>query len=171
MFVGIKPPMGRLLKTVRLVVPNAVTMQEQLLLYQGGKMETVLADKVFVYGTLKENYSLNGVMNSCGSKKLKVAKVPGFTLVELGWFPGAVKNENSYIEGEVWSTSPELLNRLDMIEGVNSGLYTRELVETDEKEKVWIYLYGNQDLEYFQSFNRIIGPKWPCEHSTIDTTN
>jgi len=54
--------------------------------------------------------------------------VPGYTLHDLGGYPGiaADANDRHGVVGEVWSIDDEALRRLDQFEGVHEGLYRRE---------------------------------------------
>jgi gamma-glutamylcyclotransferase (GGCT)/AIG2-like uncharacterized protein YtfP len=82
---------------------------------------------LFVYGTLK-----HGCCNHrhlAGQTFIGPARTqPGFTLYDLGGYPGIVGDpaDTAGVCGEVWSVDPVALAALDAFEGVHEGLYRRE---------------------------------------------
>jgi gamma-glutamylcyclotransferase (GGCT)/AIG2-like uncharacterized protein YtfP len=102
--------------------------------------------KVFVYGSL-----LSGMGNHAlliNSKKLGDAETPeGFGIVDLGWYPGAVKTDKpGKVIGEVYEVDDQTFARLDRLEGYNShspkdGLYNRISIDTTFGE-AYIYIYN-----------------------------
>ena len=87
-----------------------------------------MADKLFVYGTLK-----NG--------KGKRAHVRG-TLYNLGYYPGYTQTGNDLVEGEIHDITTDELKKLDLYEGVPQGLYRREVIKTEDGDNVWVYIYA-----------------------------
>jgi len=86
-------------------------------------METLL----FVYGTLKRGYSNHAHL--AGQTYVGPARtVPGFTLYDLGGYPGIVADpaDRVGVGGEVWRVDSAALAALDQFEGVHEGLYRRE---------------------------------------------
>jgi gamma-glutamylaminecyclotransferase len=84
---------------------------------------------LFAYGTLKRGCSNHAQM--AGQTFLGPAQtVPGFRLYNVGGYPGLVikPDDPGSVIGEVWSVDPEGLQRLDVFEGVQEGLYRRERV-------------------------------------------
>jgi gamma-glutamylaminecyclotransferase len=82
---------------------------------------------IFVYGTLKRRCSNHSQL--AGQEFLGTARTaPGFTLYDLGGYPGIVAdpNDRDGVVGEVWSVDADALRRLDHFEGVHEGLYRRE---------------------------------------------
>lgn len=103
--------------------------------------------KVFVYGSLLSGMGNHRLLE--GSKRLGIAHSPkGFGLVDLGYFPGAVrlKDTDVSIIGEVYEVDSITLSRLDRLEGYNTnnpshGLYNR--IEIDTKfGKAFIYIFN-----------------------------
>lgn len=93
--------------------------------------------KVMVYGTLKRGYGNNRVFPP-GSVYVCDAKANGI-MVDLGAFPGVLKDTDGDVYGEVWEV-PDM-QPLDWLEG-NGSFYTREYeaVETDDGfVEAWIY--------------------------------
>lgn len=86
--------------------------------------------KLFVYGTLKSNGHLNYVLKD--QKLLGSAyTLADFRLFDLGGCPAMVRDigERGYpVYGEVWEIDESLLRRLDIMEGVPTGLYVRETI-------------------------------------------
>lgn len=82
---------------------------------------------VFVYGTLKRGGSNHAHL--AGQLFLGEARtVAGFTLYSLGEYPGLVADEadKTGVTGELWAVDAACLERLDILEGVSEGLYSRD---------------------------------------------
>lgn len=104
----------------------------------------------FVYGTLKEGGELS---DSSGIANLRVkvvdAKITGFDMFDLGWFPGILPGEG-IVNGELHEyKKPETVTSiLDSIEGYreadkDNSLYLRKEidVETDDGKTVKASIY------------------------------
>jgi gamma-glutamylcyclotransferase (GGCT)/AIG2-like uncharacterized protein YtfP len=100
-----------------------------------------LLSLVFVYGTLRRNevnHYLLAEARYCGT----FVTPPYYRMVDLGAYPGVVKNGGTAIEGEVYEVSIQQMLGLDRLEGYPHA-YGRELIATPWG-KAWIYLYrGN----------------------------
>jgi gamma-glutamylaminecyclotransferase len=100
---------------------------------------------IFVYGTLKRGYANHHFIS--GQAFAGTAQTPpGYTLYDLAGYPGMVRQGDDVkgVFGEVWSVDDECLLRLDELEGVAEGLYSREAVALGvpfEKETVEAYFY------------------------------
>ncbi|HXN35166.1 MAG TPA: gamma-glutamylcyclotransferase family protein [Opitutaceae bacterium] len=100
---------------------------------------------LFVYGTLKRTHENHHFM--AGQAFAGAAQTPpGYTLYDLAGFPGMVRQGDDLegVRGEVWSVDDDCLARLDELEGVDEGLYSRETVPLGnpfEKDRVEAYLY------------------------------
>lgn len=83
---------------------------------------------LFVYGTLKQGQPRHRFL--AGQKFVGAAQTqPHYRLYHLGSYPGLVHaTDGLAIEGELWDVSEECLKQLDRIEGVETGLYRREVV-------------------------------------------
>ncbi|MEO6003355.1 MAG: gamma-glutamylcyclotransferase family protein [Opitutus sp.] len=100
---------------------------------------------VFVYGTLKRGGSNHSFMSGQINRG-DARTMPGFSLIDLGDYPGLVAdsaNEDG-VSGEVWSVDLDCLSRLDDLEGVSEGLYRRERVVLrssfgDEPVETYVY--------------------------------
>jgi len=82
---------------------------------------------IFVYGTLKRgghNHHFISRQTFAGPAHT----TPGFTLFDLGGYPGLVADIDAEegVSGEVWSIDDECLSGLDVLEGTAEGLYRRE---------------------------------------------
>ncbi len=87
--------------------------------------------KLFVYGTLKQGRGNNRhYLND--AKFLGYAKTDRdiWGLVDMGAFPAMTYGEFQ-VEGEVYEVNDEQLSRIDRLEGVDSGLYTRHTIVID----------------------------------------
>jgi gamma-glutamylcyclotransferase (GGCT)/AIG2-like uncharacterized protein YtfP len=84
---------------------------------------------VFVYGTLKRGCSNHHFLT--GQEFVGEARTaPGFRLYQLGGHPGMVakKDDRDGVTGEVWAVDGAALVRLDGLEGLDQGIYRRDLV-------------------------------------------
>jgi len=105
-------------------------------------------NKVFVYGSLLSGLGNHGLLVE--STKLGETKSPKlFSMVDLGWFPGVILNNDNPIEikGEVYEVDENTLKRLDRLEGFVAtnpkfGMYDRLEIDT-EFGKAYIYVYNN----------------------------
>lgn len=87
------------------------------------------AATVFVYGTLKRGGRYHAHL--AGQLFLGQARTAaGFTLYSLGEYPGLVADEadQAGVTGELWAVDAACLERLDILEGVSVGLYSRDFV-------------------------------------------
>ena len=106
--------------------------------------------KIFVYGTLKEGFSLYKSYNNRKSI-IKNVIVSG-TLFNLGPFPAAKFNTNNTIIGEVHTfyNKDKILKIMDKIEGydsknIDTSLYIRKIIDIvykNKKEKVYAYEFN-----------------------------
>lgn len=91
---------------------------------------------VFVYGTLKSGQSRESVL--INQKYIGVARTTeSYALFDLIGFPGLVHAKPNIaparkIYGEIYEINEECLARLDQIEGVEYGLYSRELITLED---------------------------------------
>ena len=95
--------------------------------------------KLFVYGTLRRGYRLHNWL--ADQKYLECAKTKeGYALLDLGWFPGLVKERgHAGIHGEVYEIDESFLPTLDRVE---SSMFKRGAVQLEgHREKVQAYFY------------------------------
>ena len=84
---------------------------------------------LFVYGTLKRGCSNHHFLTD--QEFLGEARTtPGFRLYELGGHPGMVakKGDRDGVTGEIWAVDAAALVRLDGLEGLDEGIYRRDVV-------------------------------------------
>lgn len=101
--------------------------------------------RVFVYGTLKrggDNHHYLAYQQFLGAAHTP----PGYTLYSLGDYPGMVRAEGDTagVAGELWAVDEACLKQLDLLEGVNEGLYERvsiTLATPIDGQPVETYLY------------------------------
>ena len=110
--------------------------------------------KLAVYGTLR-----NGSDNTGKIKKTSLV-YPGHQK-----FPAMIQDEKG--KGtvvEVHEVNSQQLKEYDMYEGISSGLYRRVRVEVDmddgSKEKVWIYVAGDELMQKSNMFRVIQSGDW-----------
>lgn len=116
--------------------------------------------RVFVYGTLKrggENHRFLAGQTFLGPARTG----PGWQLYQLDGYPGlvAAPATSAPVIGEVWEVDGLCLRRLDALEGINEGLYTREtiaLAPPFADSPVWTYLYARDVTGHAPA-----PPDWP----------
>lgn len=120
--------------------------------------------KVFVYGTLKRGYSNYNRLLRTSEFVSEAKTLPKYRLYDVGMFPCMVKDgeRGVAVEGEVFIVDDETKQRLDWLEGISSGMYTREVVELEGVEgPVEAYFWGRSPKGL-----RDIGSKWPANDNT-----
>lgn len=112
--------------------------------------------KLVVYGTLRVGESLHYIikrmMNLCKKADrreptMEVVNLEGYSMYHLGRFPGLKEgSKKDSCVAEIWDIDvsedweKEILEILDDVESVDSGLYERKNIETSAG-KAWIYLF------------------------------
>jgi len=95
---------------------------------------------VFVYGTLRSGERNNKLLRR--SELLGEATIGG-TLYSFGGFPGLrLAADGGLVVGEVWRVNDRTLARLDELEGVDSGFYSRLQVTVElggSPVTAWVY--------------------------------
>ena len=95
---------------------------------------------VFVYGTLKKGECQSYVMEY--SLFLGEAKTePVYTLFHNNSYPTLIEGGNTAVKGEMYLVSDDTLRELDIIEGVEYGLYKRDTVKIAGCKDVIAYFY------------------------------
>jgi gamma-glutamylcyclotransferase (GGCT)/AIG2-like uncharacterized protein YtfP len=108
---------------------------------------------IFVYGTLKHGGHNHHFM--VGQTFIGNAHTtPGFTLFDLGGYPGLVAepDDTTGVGGEVWSVDDACLAGLDVLEGTAEGLYGRGPVPLQDphggkRTEAYFYLKSLKDRE------------------------
>lgn len=104
---------------------------------------------VAVYGTLRQNEGNHPVLH--GAEFLGEEQVPGFGMVNLGFYPAVYLSDDAdkTISVEVYKpVNDDMKRRLDGLEGYREGgtFYDRMLIDT-EHGKAWIYFMDQFDDE------------------------
>lgn len=106
---------------------------------------------LFAYGTLRKGHAAHHFMRN--ATYLKTAKLFGFSLYNLGAFPGILHaGPSAYVVGDVFKLERlDVLSHLDRYEGYNqaneaNSLYLRRLVNVMGDE-MWTYIY-NHDVPF-----------------------
>lgn len=99
---------------------------------------------LFVYGTLKRGQRNHPLLK--GAEFLDTGITAG-RIYSVGSFPALTlpKSHREYVQGEIYRITPEMLPRLDRLEGV-PHMYTREEQQVwgdgdDRRESVQAYVY------------------------------
>jgi gamma-glutamylcyclotransferase (GGCT)/AIG2-like uncharacterized protein YtfP len=115
--------------------------------------------RVFLYGTLKrggDNHHHIAYQQFLGAARTP----PGYTLYSLGDYPGMVRapDDTAGVTGELWAVDDSCLQQLDLLEGVNEGLYERvaiKLAAPSDGQAVETYLYLRS-----VAGRPVLGPTW-----------
>ncbi len=85
--------------------------------------------RIFVYGTLKKGDCRHHFLST--QSFLGVAATQSeYRLYNLGDYPGLVHERGGgHVEGEIYEVTESCLMKLDVVEGVASGLYSRQTVK------------------------------------------
>jgi len=97
--------------------------------------------KVFVYGSLKNGYGNNRLLQSSEYCGQDITSSADFKMISLCSFPGVIHSENGFhISGELYRVNDKTLQSLDRLEG-NGSFYKRELVKLKGfDEDAWMYV-------------------------------
>lgn len=95
-------------------------------------------DLVFVYGTLRRGQSNHALLARAAFLGEHTTE-PGYTMLDLGWYPGVVQGGADSIRGELYRVDADTLAALDVLEDY-PDLYTRKRIQTP-LGGAWIYLY------------------------------
>lgn len=105
----------------------------------------MINELVFVYGSLKSGFPLHGILEGYEFMG-EYRTFPDYKLMSLGPFPALIPAPDAGIEvlGEVYRVDGDILNYLDVVEGVRRGLYRRTRIDVhDQLGKViavWAYV-------------------------------
>lgn len=116
--------------------------------------------RVFVYGTLKRGFCRHDALQQQAFLGLARTEA-NYKLFDLGEYPGLIVAEDGIsIEGELYCVDDDCLAKLDQVEGVDEGYYSRESVMlqppwNDEATLTYIYrkpIAGHSEI-----------PQWPSK--------
>lgn len=104
---------------------------------------------LFVYGTLMQGQSLEGYLAGLSSRP---ARTQGQLFRLPAGYPAlAESNKDDWVHGELVSLpSMSRLTVLDMVEGVNKGLFFRKKIPvqlTNQKLHAWAYVMSLRKIE------------------------
>ena len=94
--------------------------------------------RLFVYGTLKRGDCRAHFLD--GQRFIGEATVEGFRLVDCGAYPGLVPGEG-VVRGEAYDVDSAIWPTLDAVEGVDVGLYRRQIVRLCDGSEAQTYVY------------------------------
>jgi gamma-glutamylcyclotransferase (GGCT)/AIG2-like uncharacterized protein YtfP len=127
---------------------------------------TTTTIKLAVYGTLKSSHNNHNLLGSEARVVASNLLVPGFSLYECGWFPGAVRDEEgSGVYVELIEVPTSIINLIDGYEGFNienpdASLFLREAVELENGETVLMYVLNRKPEEDKNFYQLIPSGKW-----------
>lgn len=100
---------------------------------------------VFVYGSLKKGKSNHSVLTD-RAQFMRPATIQGAVMVDLGSFPAIIKGTGE-VTGEVYSITPEIMARLDRLEG-HPRFYKREIIDIGEGQQAWTYYLSESNAKH-----------------------
>ena len=92
-------------------------------------MDFKVMNKLFVYGTLKRQYSRNSILGAASFIKV-IKTLPNYTMVDLGAFPGILDLGTNAIYGELYEVDDSTLKVCDLIEG-HPNFYSRKFIKLE----------------------------------------
>ena len=115
-----------------------------------------MTNLVFVYGTLKKGFGNHHVLQ--GAEFVGEATLPDGKMLHLGAFPGLIPG-NTRIFGEVYRTTPHILQRLDRLEG-HPSFYMRSIQEvfldSNHVAPAWCYFLSADSREHYSKLCPVI---------------
>lgn len=122
-----------------------------------------MATRLFVYGTLKRG-DVRAYLLDDQRFISEATTQPQYRLYNTGDYPALVESQplglhGNAILGEVWEVDDECLNRLDIEEGVDEGLYARrqiKLMDTGDSVQSYFYLLSVAGMPD-------CGGRWPVQ--------
>lgn len=129
----------------------------------------VVPDKhlVFVYGSLKKGFFNHDSFLGSSRQLAADVWVDDYALAHLGHFPAMFKMNNMRVRGEVYEVSSSTLKRLDNLEGINSGFYTRIRVEVKESPTCKYYCYTYIQNPPTDRYKRLMSGIWTGPQSPV----
>lgn len=105
-----------------------------------------------VYGSLKKGFHNHGIL---GDSRLvgECKSSPNFTMLDLGAFPGVVRQGSTAITLEVYEVVDEKIeSRLDRLEGFKSpnskhNFYNKEMIDT-EFGPAYLYTFNEENINH-----------------------
>lgn len=101
---------------------------------------------IFVYGTLMRDGCRGSVLE--GEEFLREARTASaYVLLDLRYCPGLVpaskRDAPVAVEGELWRVGPDMIERLDRIEGAPHHYQLKRINIEGETEPVYAYFYNH----------------------------
>jgi len=130
--------------------------------------------KVIVYGTLKKGGRLHRYMRD--SKFIVDVAVTGYKMYDSGFgYPFIAKGDKhkDSVWGEKYEVSDDTLKMLDMVEGVDSGLFKRvdlkdEKDWSDSRDSTYIYV-GDEYLKSVSDAEEVKSGRWKVGEELFGT--
>jgi gamma-glutamylaminecyclotransferase len=103
-----------------------------------------MTTRIFVYGSLRRGERANGLLADAtfvGEARTAV----GFTLYDLGSFPGVVRCGDRAVLGELYEVDDATLERLDRYEG-HPHFYLRQAIDLEGGARAETYLLRKEQV-------------------------
>jgi len=134
---------------------------------------------IFVYGTLKRGYPLNGHMTNIGATFCSRAKIldKSYVMRNLGSYPAlqsVAEGSGHTIKGELWLTDVEGIQHLDKVESC-PNLYQRRTVTVWDGEHsidaVVYYIPGEGNYDWLNRCSVIESGLWEEQQAEYDCSD
>lgn len=112
-----------------------------------------MPNQLFVYGSLRQGFQNNRILQRFGAEFIGPARLPGYDLHAVTWYPGIKPNESNQVGvlGEVYKlpeNTDEIMNTLDLYEGYSKdnepgSLFVRREVAVNG-EPAYVYVYNGR---------------------------
>lgn len=109
---------------------------------------------VFVYGSLKKGHGNHRCLE--GATFVGPGILDNAKMLNLGAFPGIIPAADIDVFGEVYKITPDILKRLDRLEG-HPTFYCRKLApiftdfeETSAPIEAWVYFLSEDSAAHYQ---------------------
>lgn len=100
---------------------------------------TAQPTRVFVYGTLRVGEPYHHLMSACEYLG-QCSTAPQFALINLGRYPGIIREGSTSIVGDLYLVDAQTLQNLDEYEGYPT-YYTRESIQLAGGNTAIAYIY------------------------------
>jgi len=124
---------------------------------------------LFVYGTLKKGCQFNSLLST--SKFLGKAKTIKKYALYFFKYPYILKNKRiSFILGEVYSVSKNILKKIDIFEDIEDKVYYRELIKVElleNKQIITAWCYFGNPSKFSLNAKLIFNGEYKCRKSLL----
>lgn len=104
----------------------------------------------YTYGSLMNGLHNHNLLLQTGAEYIETVKLKGFTLYDLGNYPGTLKtNTNNVLIAEKYLINYDTLEQLDYLEDVKNKLYKRLKIKDSKGDIGFIYTCNPRLIDKF----------------------